>query len=1032
MVTVFTLTPAAAAQALQDNGLGAMGLTAPRLAAAWGSANPAFDATTLRLTPAGSAQAPWFGTLEFLTSGAEFRDVSGAPIAGPVAAFRLHPQAVQRIAALAQGRYAAPGAPHHRVLPETLVFTGAVPAPDRSPQTWDPGDVLNRTEPMSFHDLRGLIVDPVAVAAIFDDLMGQFPALDASNGAARNGPGGVASIGGLAAGIQVQVVDLHGAPFAPVPGGPGVEKRNGATPTGTLDANGLILPAAGEVLAGNGATATARLRLGWATGGTMAAGPLALPALPGGITLARQFLRAFATDLDWHILGNRSASTVRGVPGEDNKMPADLKPQVRDGVTVDYLADGPDLLAESGRIVLRTGGAPGSPLVFAVAPLIADGVGLPPATGAPGHWPTFPAPDTATGFPAGNIAPLTGATAVWTAGEDVVVTLAAGAVPDGASVRVFSQQFKLIDSIGEAPSFVRGDGGTAIAVTGQPTQVLVANPLGLNSGDSKPNPAVLVFDLVVAPRRGARRLFANRRLDIGAGPATVPADPFGTPDPMAALPPAIKSICPAPLFGMTRTVNPAGGLTNPIDIARALGHETEPREGPRHATMGRLESIVVSGIGSAQLNDGLDWDGVLSGARWTRETRCVLMRDGNPGNPAGPDTHVAAVRVTGALGYDVSRHAVRRVQPMLPLPGGASSATSPGWIVMSGGDNMNPPAPNPGNPPTPGSSAGALLQTVAAVAETPELSLLPPGNPLDSGTPITFDQLLNAIAGALGIPSPAGSITVANENRLINEVRREYFLARDGARDALWSLTRAISEAEELVYVETAGLARTARPGGTPAPQEIDLITLLATRMTARPNLKAILVTPREGDFAPAPFARGAFAQRKEAHDLLAAAAPGRVVAFHPKGFPGRFAQLRSGVVIVDDVWSLTGATHLRRRGMTFDGSAAVASFDRDIADGYSRKVQAQRVALMAARLGVSRFDANGAPVPEFLRLVRPASAFTLVRDLLAQNGAGLVHPLWHGPQDNTVLPQTGDIADPDGTNGAPAGIGLAAFLSEA
>lgn len=1032
MVTVFTLTPASAAQALQDNGLSALGLTAPRLSATWGAATPAFDPTTLRLTPAGSAQAPWFGTLEYLTSGAEFRSVSGAPITGPVGAFRLHPEAVQRLATLAQGRYATGGAPDHRVLPTTLVFTGAVPAPDRSPQTWDPGDVMNRTEPMSFHDHRGLIVDPVAVAAIFDDLMGVFPAIDASNGAARNGVGGVATIAGLATGILAQIVDLHGTPFAAVLGGPGVEKRNGAAATGTPDANGLLTLGAGETLAGSGATAAARLRLGWATGGTMGAGPLAQPALPGGVTLNRQFLRAFATDLDWHILGNRSAAAVRGIPGDDGKMPADLRPQVRDGVTVDYPADGPDLLAISGQIILRTGGGMGSPLVFASAPLMDTGVGLPPAPGPAAHWPAFPAPDTATGFPPGTLSPLTGATAAWTAAEDVVVTLAANAVPDGASVRIFSQQFKLITAIGAAPSFIRGDGGAAIAAVGQSTQVRVLNPLGLAAGDPKPSPAVLVFDLVVTPRRGARRLFANRRLDIGAGPAALPPDPFAAPDPMGALPPAIRSVCPAPLFGMTRTVTPGGGLANPIDIVRALGREAEPREGPRHPTMGRLESITVSGIGDAQLSDGLNWDGVLSGARWTRETRSARLRDGNPGNPPGPDTHVAAVRVSGALGYDLARHAVRRVQPMLPLPGGAAVGTSPGWIVMSGGNNMNPPAPNAGNPPVPGTSSGALLQTVAAIAETPELSLLPPGNPLDSGAPITFDQVIDSIAGALGIPSPSGSITVANENRLINEVRREYFLARDGSRDALWALTRAISEAEELVYVETAGLARTARPGGTPAPQEIDLIARLGQRLTARPNLKVILVTPREGDLVPAPFARRAFAQRKEAVDLLTAAAPGRVAAFHPRGFPGRFAQLRSAVVIVDDVWSLTGATHLRRRGMTFDGSAAVASFDRNIVAGYSQKVQAQRVALMAARLGVARFDAAGLPAPEFLRLARPSSTFALIRDLLAQNGAGMIHPLWHGPQDATVLPQTDDVADPDGTNGAPGGLGLAAFLSEA
>ena len=321
-----------------------------------------------------------------------------------------------------------------------------MPAPDRSPQTWDPGDVLNRTEPMSFHDHRGLIVDPVAVAAIFDDLMGQFPALDASSGAARNGPGGVASIGGLAAGIQVQLVDLHGAPFASIPGGPGVEKRNGATPSGTPDANGLIQPAAGEVLAGNGAAAAARLRLGWATGGTMGAGPLALPALPGGIALGRQFLRAFVTDLDWHILGNRSASTVRGVPGEDNKMPADLQPQVRDGVTVDYPCRragplggiGADRAAHRRRTRVAAGLRGGT----------ADRRRRRSAARDRGARPLADLPSARhrDRFPGGQHSrPLTGATAIWTAAADVVVTLAAGAVPDGASVRIFSQQFKLID-----------------------------------------------------------------------------------------------------------------------------------------------------------------------------------------------------------------------------------------------------------------------------------------------------------------------------------------------------------------------------------------------------------------------------------------------------------------------------------------------------------------------------------------------------------------------------------------------------------
>jgi hypothetical protein len=49
---------------------------------------------------------------------------------------------------------------------------------------------------------------------------------------------------------------------------------------------------------------------------------------------------------------------------------------------------------------------------------------------------------------------------------------------------------------------------------------------------------------------------------------------------------------------------------------------------------------------------------------------------------------------------------------------------------------------------------------------------------------------------------------------------------------------------------------------------------------------------------------------------------------FHPVGFPGRTASIRTISVIVDDIGCLCGASHFRRRGMTFDGSAAIATFD--------------------------------------------------------------------------------------------------------
>lgn len=1030
MVTVFTLTPAGAAQALRDHGLDALGLTTLRLSPSWGSATPAFDGNALTLNFAGAPKAPWRGILEYVDSAAAFRAVDGAPLIGAAAVLRLHPQAAGRLARLTRERYATASQPQVRTIPEALVIRDL--AANQAPQSYDPGDVLPPDaagKRLSFHDGRGLIVDPVAVAAMLDDLLSAFPALDISAGAtAATGAGGVRSVAGLAGGVLVHIVTLHGRAFAPVAGGPDVQSHDsGGNPESPPGPDGLLTLAPGEHLGGTGTDAATRMRLGWAGGGILGAGPLQLPALPDGVALSRQFLRAFAVDLDWHLRGNRTGATVNGIVGDDQDMPADLQPQVRDGVSVDYLADGPDTLGAIAQVATRMTGAPPGGLMFAVSPTFEAAVGAPAAPGANAHWPAFPSPDRGAGFGSGRADPG-GVTVTWSGSHDVLVELPAGFAPDGASVRIFPQRFQLIEAIGEEPSFLRGDGGAAIAATGNPVQVLVRNPFGLTAGDPRPDPGILMFDLVVTPRRGRRRLWAAERATVAAGPAAAPADPFAAPDPVAPFPANVRSISLAPLFGLPRTVRPAGGTpTSPADLALALLSETQPRQGPRLPTMMRHETLVVTGIPDpGVVNDTLAWDAVLTGGRWAQETRSADYGNANPGNPAGPDTHAPGVRATGALAWDLARLALKRVQPILPLPGGST----PGWIPMSGGKNFDPPVSAPAA--APGSSSGVALQSVAAVVETPELSLLPDTNPLGSSTPITFQQMLTQLSDALGLSSPP-SVTFDNGDRLVNEVRREYFLAKRGNRDALWSLNRAIGEADELVYIETAGFARTARPTATPAAHEIDLVQKLADRMTANPNLKVVVCVPRDTDFAApfAPFVRRAIAQRSEAIDLLRAADATRVTVFHPRGFPGRWAQLRSTTVIVDDIWCLTGATHFRRRGMTFDGSVAIASFDRDIEDGYSRKVRAFRRALMAAKLGVKPTDGTGLPTVEWVRLQRPASAFGLVADLVQQGGLGRLAPLWLGPTDNTVIPQSDDAADPDGSDGANLLTLLASFLDE-
>src|SRR5262249_33542501 len=157
-------------------------------------------------------------------------------------------------------------------------------------------------------------------------------------------------------------------------------------------------------------------------------------------------------------------------------------------------------------------------------------------------------------------------------------------------------------------------------------------------------------------------------------------------------------------------------------------------------------------------------------------------------------------------------------------------------------------------------------------------------------------------------------VTAANENRIIAEIRKECVVSKAGLRDALWSLRRALREARELIYIESPQFTRTARPIGTPTAEQVDLVGEIATSLAAHPNLRVVICTPRQADFAAnyPGWSRQHYRARSEAVGNLLAVAADRVVAFHPVGFPGRTAFIRTTSVVVDDVWCLVGATHFR------------------------------------------------------------------------------------------------------------------------
>lgn len=128
---------------------------------------------------------------------------------------------------------------------------------------------------------------------------------------------------------------------------------------------------------------------------------------------------------------------------------------------------------------------------------------------------------------------------------------------------------------------------------------------------------------------------------------------------------------------------------------------------------------------------------------------------------------------------------------------------------------------------------------------------------------------------------------------------------------------------------------------------------------------------------------------------------------------------------------SAAGFHRAERHQRHLDGSTAIASFDRQMENGYSKKVRTFRRQTMAAKLGLAA-PGLATPSGDWLRLGRSESAFQLVADWLAEGGLGAILPPHPGPSDATVLPATDDMADPDGSNGATCLATFAGLIAEA
>jgi hypothetical protein len=197
-----------------------------------------------------------------------------------------------------------------------------------------------------------------------------------------------------------------------------------------------------------------------------------------------------------------------------------------------------------------------------------------------------------------------------------------------------------------------------------------------------------------------------------------------------------------------------------------------------------------------------------------------------------------------------------------------------------------------------------------------------------------------------------------------------------------------------------------------------DLIALIQTQMAKMPGLRVIVCVNKNPDFAPGYEGMASY----EVLDRLAIlrempwaeGSPGmssQFTMFHPIGFPGRFARVETGVVVIDDIWTMIGGGTFRRRGLTFDGSSDLALTDTLIENGRSAAIRDFRRALMANRLGIPIDSAQ----PTYVALSEAATAFTAVQQGLAAGGK--IAPVWDGTTPGLVPtpPLTAAEANPDG-----------------
>lgn len=1040
-------------------GIEGFGFTMPVLSQKWGNeastalSSLSFDQTTLSLNLSGTNWlAPFTGVLQVINTSTKkttinLQKADGSMVNENGILIRLFPQQVLKLKRIFRNLFEdtathntqfAAGLPLRQV--PAFIFIATT------------GDTSATTEGMihakedigfdghlHFFDEQGYIIHPLFVACACKVILAQHTILNADIGIQNQLDSIIDQISTES--NTVRFVNTDGSPFEGT-------HINGVT---ALDAGTGLFTI--DAYTGSDTTLKGEIKRANDTGNT-GAFPLieAQQQLMGLVTYSR--LSNVVNIPKLHDLDSNASSnsikhdffTVKVVKLKDfllgspnsnfNGSKLEPKPAVRLNEQVSFLNSGNAVM---GRLSTIFSGGPTQSLLTATT---IDSKLVLPADATNVDWPAFPAlpggliADDAS-FPADFKTQLqANATATFIdattpPAKDVLLRLQG--LPKGAAVRVYNRVFL------EGANIERGDGAGSVVNTelapasdrtfNGEAVIVLKDPLGIMRPDGTfvvPGNPTLICDIMIVLRNPARkRLFGALTFTVGS-PVTVPAVPADNT--LAGLP--NKGISSAGILGLNNGAIPAIDLSsfnNILNSILALGGEAQPRDANRLPTMMRKELLAASQKASL-------WQALISAGAINRNMHNALQEIGCPGSLGGKEnTSFGLYTENARLSYDLARMTFRRTNSFYER------------IVQLANSSWNEPTANTTLGETDattnsvGTFAGAVLQNISPFCETPELALLKSilESNIDS-IPATFDDLVNLVVGWInninlgGLPGllqtgatslqtilvttlnnlkDNNALNESDKERLYNELKRELSSSCFGRRDTQWAIEQAFKQARKFIYIETPGLSFTE---GTHQDYSLNLWNVLQTQLSSKPGLKVILCVPKKPDYNKK-YDQWIRSEIKERYQLIQGLPANQVVCFHPIGFPGRLNNIENNLIVVDDQWALCGSSAMRRRGITFDGSADLVFTDFDTINGHAGSIRQMRKQLFALRLGVDK-SATGSTRTVILE--DPLQTFNLIREMLVAGGLGKIERLWNGRTEGITFSEpTIDrlVANPDG-----------------